>query len=85
MNEAVPLQVRMKAAIEAAPYVHPKFALVATVPASGDFSAMLDRAIAASQAVREPKLIEAKPKGRTAEQVSTERMSEPFSSLRRRF
>jgi hypothetical protein len=47
---------------------------------------MLDRAIEASRGAQ-PKLINAtpRPNGRTAEQVSAERMSEPFSSLRKRF
>ena len=41
MNEAVPLQARMKAAIEAAQYVHPKLAAVANYNADGDFGVML--------------------------------------------
>jgi hypothetical protein len=56
----------MKAAVEAAQYVHPKLAMVPTANANGSFLEMLDRAIAASNAAREPRLIEAqvaKPNG----------------------
>ena len=57
LNEGLPLTVRMRAAIEAAPYMHPKLGAVAVVGylnADG-FAARLDRAIA-----RSGKLIEAK-------------------------
>jgi hypothetical protein len=89
MNDKLPLPARMKAAIEAAQYVHPKLAVVATTHSSGDFGALLDRAIVASRAVREPKLIEAtsvKPNGghhRSPEEISTERMGKSFPMRRR--
>jgi len=54
-NEGLPLSARLKAAIEAAQYIHPKLAVTATVD-SGDFAAQLDRAIQRSREV-----IEAKP------------------------
>jgi hypothetical protein len=40
-NEAVPLAVRMKAAVEALPFVHPKLAVTAVVQGE-DFAALLD-------------------------------------------
>jgi hypothetical protein len=47
-NENFPLSVRMRAAIEAAQYKHPRLAVMATV-SSGDFAEALDRAIQRSQ------------------------------------
>jgi hypothetical protein len=43
-NEGLPLHVRMKAAIEAAPYVHPKLSATALLT-SDDFATRLERAI----------------------------------------
>ena len=43
LDESVPLSVRMRAAIEAAPYVHPK--LSATALIGDDFADRLERAI----------------------------------------
>ena len=43
-NESLPLSARLKAAIEAAQYVHPKLAVTATIN-SGDFAIQLDNAI----------------------------------------
>ena len=56
------LSTRMKAAIEAAPYCHPKLAVAITVD-SNDFAARLERAIARSSKVinGSAKLIEASP------------------------
>jgi len=54
-NEGFPISVRMRAAIEAAQYVHPKLAVTATV-GGGDFADQLERAIDRSR-----KIIEAKP------------------------
>src|SRR5262249_58477816 len=53
-NEELPLSARLKAASDAAQYVHPKLAVTANVV--GDFADRLDRAIEASR-----KVIEAKP------------------------
>src|SRR5262245_53735128 len=55
LDERLPLQSRLKAAIEAAQYVHPKLAVTATVGV-GDFADQLERAIDRSR-----KVIEAKP------------------------
>jgi hypothetical protein len=51
-SEALPLAIRMRAAIEAAPYVHPKLSATATVSMDGDFAMQLERAIKRSEAVR---------------------------------
>jgi hypothetical protein len=51
INESLPLSVRMKAAIEAAPYVHPKLSATA-VMSSEDFGDRLERAILRSLGVR---------------------------------
>jgi hypothetical protein len=50
-----PMHRRLRAAVEAAPYVHPKLSAVAVGHMSGeDFSTQLDRAIARSKAVQPP-------------------------------
>jgi hypothetical protein len=50
LNEQLPLSVRMRAAIEAAPYEHPKLSAVGFGVINSDtFAARLDRAIAASE------------------------------------
>jgi hypothetical protein len=49
-NERLPLSARLKAAIEAARYVHPKLAVTATIN-SGDFAIQLDNAIKRSRQV----------------------------------
>jgi hypothetical protein len=51
LNEGLPLSVRMKAAIEAAPYVHPKLSATA-VMTSEDFGDRLERAILRSIGAR---------------------------------
>lgn len=62
LNEELPLSVRMRAASEAAPYVHPKLGAVATMNLTGDdFAAMLDRAIERSGLWREVKQLSAEP------------------------
>jgi hypothetical protein len=55
-NEGVPLQARLKAAIEAAQYVHPKLSVTTNIEA-GDFAVQLDRAVERSRRV----MIGAKP------------------------
>jgi hypothetical protein len=57
-NEGLPLQARLKAAIEAAQYVHPKLAVTATVN-GGDFAVQLDRAVERSRMVEAKPMIEA--------------------------
>jgi hypothetical protein len=66
LNDQLPLSVRMRAAIEAAPYYHAKLAVTAVIGDADSFAAMLDRAIARSQAP--PKVIEHRP-GETAPSV----------------
>ena len=57
LNEGLPLTVRMRAATEAAPYMHAKLgAMAITSMSSNDFAAALDRAIARSG--KAPLLIE---------------------------
>jgi hypothetical protein len=51
-NEGLPLSTRMKAAIEAAPYVHPKLSATA-VMSSEDFGDRLERAILRSLGMRQ--------------------------------
>jgi hypothetical protein len=49
LNETLPLNVRLRAAIEAAPYEHPKLAVTAVVQDKHTFAAALDRAIERSE------------------------------------
>ena len=59
LNNDLPLSVRMRAAVECAPYVHPKLTAIATSSMDGkDFASILERAIARSQA---PLVIEHRP------------------------
>jgi hypothetical protein len=51
LNEGLPLTVRMRVAIEAAPYVHPKLSATA-VMTSDDFGDRLERAILRSIGAR---------------------------------
>ena len=44
LNEAIPLPMRMRAAVEAAPYIHPKLSATAILEA-GDLAERLERAI----------------------------------------
>lgn len=54
LNEDLPLTVRMRAASEAAQYMHPKLGAVATLNMNEEsFAAALDRAIHRSEKVRE--------------------------------
>jgi hypothetical protein len=52
-DERLPLTVRMRAAVEAAPYVHPKLSAVGVGYMNQDgFAVMLERAIERSNSVR---------------------------------
>jgi hypothetical protein len=64
-NPEVPLPVRMRAAMAAIPFEHPKLAVVATINA-GDFADRLDRAVEQSR-----KVIEAKPITNASDNVSS--------------
>jgi hypothetical protein len=56
LNEGLPLTVRMRAAVEAAPYMHAKLSAIGVASLTGnEFALRLDRAI-----MRSAKLIEAK-------------------------
>ena len=60
LNEELPLSVRLRAAIEAAPYEHPKLTAVGIGYMQGNgFGERLDRAIAASEKAKVVKMIEA--------------------------
>jgi hypothetical protein len=51
LNNDLPLSVRMRAAVECAPYVHPKLTAIATTILNGkDFASMLERAVLRSRA-----------------------------------
>jgi hypothetical protein len=58
-NEDLPLNTRIKAAVEALPFVHPKLAMTAMIDGR-DFGAKLERAIERSNGrmIEEPKLVE---------------------------
>jgi hypothetical protein len=60
-NPNIPLPVRMRAAIEAAPYVHATYKATALVVGGEDFATRLERAIARSRG--EPKVIDHKLAG----------------------
>ena len=58
MNVDLPLSVRMRAAIEILPFIHPKLAVTAQVSEMNDIATLLDRRIKRYQ---EMKLIEHQP------------------------
>jgi hypothetical protein len=78
-NENLPLSVRMRAAIEAAPYRHSKLSTTASFLFDGtkSFAEALERAIARSKAPL-PALIE-------HQTLPASELSKPFSRLQRRF
>jgi hypothetical protein len=51
LNDGLPLSVRMRAVIEAAPYFHPKLSATATITVE-DFATRLERAIIRSSNAR---------------------------------
>ena len=60
-NENIPLPVRLRAAIEAAPYVHLKLSATAFIAAGGDFAERLEKALERSRAVRNAVVIDHAP------------------------
>ena len=51
LNNDLPLSVRMRAAVECAPYVHPKLTAIATATMNGkDFASLLEKAAQRSRA-----------------------------------
>ena len=81
-NEGLPLPVRMKAAIEAAAYVHPKLAVIG-VANGQDFATLLDERIKRHREAKviEGKAIEATPLPPTGPEPTP--AGAPFSRLRR--
>jgi hypothetical protein len=76
-NEQLPLSVRMRAAIEAAPYMHAKLTAQANFHFDASFAVRLDKAIAIVRSQQPMKLIEAQP-------VPTQQeLKGPMSRLRR--
>src|SRR5262249_6460184 len=63
-NEGLPISVRMRAAIEAAPFIHPKLSVTAQIGGEG-FAAAMERATRRSaKAIEQPKAIEHQPLAR---------------------
>jgi hypothetical protein len=60
-NDGLPLHVRMKAAIAALPFEHPKLSATLAVQADDSFAAGLQAAIARSNAVDKQRAIEHQP------------------------
>jgi hypothetical protein len=81
-----PLSVRMKAAIAALPYEHPKLAVTAVLDGSEDLGARLNRAIQRSAKVIELRAADAPvaSNGHDAAAVSAAAMRTPMVSYRRR-
>lgn len=90
MNPDLPLGTRLKAATEAAKYVHPRVMAVANLNANG--MAFGDE-LETRRAARDGRLIENKPQvgsqvappvGKSAAEVSAEHLGKSFPMLRRR-
>jgi hypothetical protein len=86
-----PLSVRMKAAIAALPYEHPKLAVTALLDGTEDLGARLHRAIQRSAKVIALRAIEHEPVAASngaehneAAEVSTAAMRRPMALIRRR-
>ena len=92
-HDGLPLHVRMKAAIAALPFEHPKLSATLAVQADDSFAARLQAAIARSNGVEAYRAIEAAPSAAnshaandhtTASVVSTAAMRRPMALIRRR-
>ena len=77
-SSSVALQTRMRAAIAALQFEHPKLAVTANVE-SGDFADQLDKAIERSR-----KIIEAKPLSISSDSISSDSPSDDSDSKRPR-
>jgi hypothetical protein len=86
LNPNLPLNTRLRAAIEAAPYRHPKLAVTAHGHFEGkDFASQLERAIARSRGeapalLNPPKVIE--HEARPAPQLPAEKLKGPMPHYR---
>jgi hypothetical protein len=86
-----PLHTRMKAAIAALPYEHPKLAVTMAIDGHDSWATKLQGAIARSRQADAYRLIEAAPsapngqaEGNSAAEVSTAAMRRPMALIRRR-
>ena len=82
-----PLHTRMKAAIAALPYEHPKLAITALLDGTDDLGARLSRAIQRSAKVIELRAAQPEPAPSyqpTAQEVSSASMRRPMALIRRR-
>ena len=79
-NVSQPMSRRIRAAIEALPFEHPKLSAVATASMNGnDFAALLDRAIERSGKVQEVKQIETSANDLALAQASNNEFDNPPS------
>ena len=91
-NDGLPLHVRMKAAIAALPFEHPKLSATLAVQADDSWAAKLKNAIARSSQAEAYRAIEAAPTAasngaavhETAQEVSSASMRRPMAVIRRR-
>ena len=90
-NDGLPLHVRMKAAIAALPFEHPKLSATLAVQADDSFAARLQAAIARSNGVEAYRAIEAAPTAANGPAVyddpatvSSASMRRPMALIRRR-
>jgi hypothetical protein len=85
-NDGLPLHTRMKAAIAALPYEHPKLAVTAVLDGTEDLGARLHRAIQRSAKVIELRAAQepAPSYQPSAAEVSTAAMHRPMAVIRRR-
>jgi hypothetical protein len=84
-----PLHTRMRAAMAALPYEHPRLAVTAVLDGADDLGAQLARAIARSHRVIEYRPIEPEPMppssvAPTAQEIATASMRQPMTTLIRR-
>jgi hypothetical protein len=91
-NDGLPLHVRMKAAIAALPFEHPKLSATLAVQADDSWAAKLKNAIARSSKADAYRLIEAAPTAGnghaavydSAADVSASAVRRPMAMIRRR-